>query len=37
MLTSLIRELAARGPLQKVMRSDEGGTFEIEVAREAAE
>jgi hypothetical protein len=37
MLTSLIRELAARGPLPKVTLSDEGGTFEIEVAREAAE
>jgi DNA invertase Pin-like site-specific DNA recombinase len=37
MLTPLIRKLAARGPLPKVMRSDEGGTFEIEVVREAAE
>ena len=37
MLTPLIRELAARGPLPKVMRSNEGGTFEIEVVQEAAE
>ena len=37
MLTPLIRKLAARGPLPKVMRSDEGGTFEIEIVREAAE
>jgi hypothetical protein len=37
MLTPLIRELAARGPLPKIMRSNEGGTFEIEVVREAAE
>jgi hypothetical protein len=37
MLTPLIRELAARGPLPKVMCSNEGGTFEIEVVQEAAE
>jgi DNA invertase Pin-like site-specific DNA recombinase len=37
MLTPLIRELAARGPLPKSMHTIEGGTFEIEVVKEAAE